>query len=119
MKRLRRTVRLGCGGLAGLIAAAAIISALINVGLPAHSAIVDRLSAAEKVRLAEATHLRSTLGDAVWPGWSRRDAVLLQRVRTGGAVGSTYARLEDARVRGRHDTGRSAARGHGTPCFRR
>lgn len=53
--------------IAGLIA----LTALRNHNLPTHSAIVERLSDAEKARLAELFHLRETLGDAVWPGWGQ------------------------------------------------
>lgn len=40
-----------------------------NQNLPTESTIVDLLSEAEKARLAEAIHLHSSLGEAVWPGW--------------------------------------------------
>jgi hypothetical protein len=49
------------------------LSALSNIGLPTHSQPLDRLSAAEKARLAEMFHLRWTLGERVWPGWSQTD----------------------------------------------
>lgn len=39
--------------------------------------MVDRLSEAEQIRLAEATHLRQTLGEKVWPGWQTADIPLL------------------------------------------
>jgi hypothetical protein len=58
------------GGLLGLCALVASVSALSNVGLPAQSSVVDRLVPADKALLAEATNLRASLGDAVWPGWS-------------------------------------------------
>jgi hypothetical protein len=47
--------------------------ALSNWNLPTHSQVVDRLSDLEKARLAEAIHLRQTLGDQVWPGWGDAD----------------------------------------------
>jgi hypothetical protein len=43
--------------------------ALSNRSLPTASASPDRLSEADKARLAETLHLRQTVGDAVWPGW--------------------------------------------------
>ncbi|HEU5098687.1 MAG TPA: hypothetical protein VFU22_06700 [Roseiflexaceae bacterium] len=52
---------------------AVTISALSNLGLPARSQVVDRLSDVEKARLAEMFHLRQTLGDTVWPGWSQAE----------------------------------------------
>jgi hypothetical protein len=48
-------------------------AALSNIGLPTHSRVVERLSDAEKARLAEMFHLRGALGDAVWPGWGEAD----------------------------------------------
>jgi hypothetical protein len=56
---------------------AAAISALSNLGLPQHSTIVDRLSALEKARLSEVQHLRSSLGDAIWPGWAQANIPLI------------------------------------------
>ncbi len=55
-----------CVGLAAL-------SALSNLLAPKHSQVVDRLGALEKARLAEAIHLRHTLGDKFWPGWGQSD----------------------------------------------
>ncbi len=52
-------------------------SALSNLGLPQHSTTVDRLSELEKARLSEVLHLRSNLGDAIWPGWSLADIPLI------------------------------------------
>ena len=48
-----------------------VASALSNIGLPTQSQPLERLSRAEKARLAEVFHLRQTLGDEVWPGWGR------------------------------------------------
>lgn len=47
--------------------------ALSNLRLPKHSFPVETLSDADKARLAEFQHLRTTLGDAVWPGWGHTD----------------------------------------------
>ena len=49
------------------------VSALSNLGLSTRSRMVDRLSDVEKARLTEMVHLRQSLGDAVWPGWSQAD----------------------------------------------
>lgn len=56
-------------GLILLCIAALGISAFINLNLPTHSQTTERLSDVEKARLAEAAHLRHSLGEAVWPGW--------------------------------------------------
>jgi hypothetical protein len=52
-------------------------SALSNIGLPQHSTTLDHLSEMEKARLSEALHLRTALGDTVWPGWSQADIPLI------------------------------------------
>jgi hypothetical protein len=44
-------------------------SALSNLFLPGRSQLLDRLPALEKARVAEAIHLRQTLGSSIWPGW--------------------------------------------------
>ncbi len=49
------------------------ISALSNLGLPQHSAVIESLSEPDKIRLAEMFHLRQALGDQVWPGWGQAD----------------------------------------------
>lgn len=59
-------------GILGLLAVCLVlvgISALLNRNRPTHSEIVDRLSEAEKARLAEFFQVRQQLGDKVWPGW--------------------------------------------------
>lgn len=76
-KRLSRTVRLGVLALALLVIALVGISALSNLGLPTHSHVTERLSALEKARLAEAIHLRRSLGDTVWPGWGLSDIPII------------------------------------------
>jgi hypothetical protein len=45
------------------------ISALSNIGLPAASTAPERLSDADKARIAEMFHLKAELGNSVWPGW--------------------------------------------------
>lgn len=67
MKHTRRWILGGVILLPVLIVAGAALS---NIGLPDHSQVVERLSDAEKARLAEMFHLRGALGDAVWPGWA-------------------------------------------------
>jgi hypothetical protein len=47
--------------------------AISNLGLPAGSKVIEKLSDLDKARLAEALHLRNTLGDSVWPGWGHAD----------------------------------------------
>jgi NHLM bacteriocin system secretion protein len=61
----------------GLILLLAGISALSNIGLPQHSTTLDHLSTVEKAQLAEVLHLRTSLGDSVWPGWSQADIPLM------------------------------------------
>ncbi|MAU01969.1 MAG: hypothetical protein CL608_32945 [Anaerolineaceae bacterium] len=59
-------------GFLGLLAVCLVlvgVSALVNRNRPTQSAVVDRLSEAEKARLAEFFQVRQQLGDAVWPGW--------------------------------------------------
>ena len=41
--------------------------------MPEASSVVNLLSEQEKARIQEITHLRNTLGDKVWPGWSAMD----------------------------------------------
>ncbi len=59
--------------LTGLCLLLAALSAVINSSQPTRSAVTDRLSEVEKARLAEAIHLRQTLGNAVLPGWAEAD----------------------------------------------
>ena len=79
MKKQRRNR--GC--LNTLLIAAAILLALVglswwdNHALPAASPVLERLSAADQARLAEAIHLRQSLGDTVWPGFGAADIPVL------------------------------------------
>lgn len=59
--------------LTSLCLVALLVSYLTNQTIPISSSVVDRLPELEKARLAEATHLRATLGDQVWPGWAGAD----------------------------------------------
>jgi hypothetical protein len=72
-RRWRRRIVIGVVGVIGLCLLAPIVSALSNVGLPAQSAVVERLSEADKARLAETLHLRASVGEAVWPGWAETE----------------------------------------------
>lgn len=73
MKRLPRILLSGLAALAILCLALVGILALSNRSLPVASQATNRLSAVDKARLAESTHLRRSLGDSVWPGWSGAD----------------------------------------------
>lgn len=55
--------------LIGVLVLLGFVSALTNIGLP-QPENSDRLSAADKARLAEALQLKSVLGDQIWPGWA-------------------------------------------------
>lgn len=46
-----------------------LISSLSNIGLPRASTDPYRLGPLEKAQLAEALHLKATVGDSVWPGF--------------------------------------------------
>ena len=67
----------GAIGLISLCVAVVGISYLSNLNLPTHSQVTDHLSELEKARLAEAIHLRQTLGDMVWPGWGLLDIPII------------------------------------------
>ncbi len=47
------------------------VSWLSNLAAPSEPQTADRLSDLDKARIAEAQHLRSSLGDQVWPGWGQ------------------------------------------------
>ena len=75
--KFRRACLLIPVGLVGLVILLIAVSTLSNLGLPQHSTTLEQLSELEKARLAEAVHLRKTLGDAVWPGWSLVDIPII------------------------------------------
>ena len=75
--RVRKSCLFIALGFIGLCLLAVAASALSNLGLPQHSTTVDQLSELEKARLSEVLHLRQTLGEAVWPGWSKADIPLI------------------------------------------
>lgn len=63
-------------------------SALSNQTLPTSSTSVERLPEVEKARVAEALHLKASLGDEVWPGWGAADVpVLLSNERNAFLLG--------------------------------
>jgi hypothetical protein len=64
-------------GLLAFILLIALVSFLSNLNLPQHSPLLDRLSELEKARLSEVLHLRTTLGEATWPGFSQADIPLI------------------------------------------
>ncbi len=53
------------------------ISAWSNRSLPTASPVIERLSEAEKARLAELFHLKGELGQEVWPGWGQMDIPII------------------------------------------
>jgi hypothetical protein len=73
MKKVRKFLFITALSLTSLCLLLVAISALSNLGLPQGSAVVETLSEADKIHLAETTHLRQTVGDAVWPGWGQAD----------------------------------------------
>jgi hypothetical protein len=60
-------------GLSLACLAAVALSAISNVGLAQEAPAATTLSEDEKAYLAEAEHLRRTLGHAVWSGWDQVD----------------------------------------------
>ena len=72
-RKIRKVVLIITLSLIGLCLLLIAVSALSNLGLPQSSAVIETLSEADKIRLAETTHLRQAVGDAVWPGWGQAD----------------------------------------------
>lgn len=73
MRQILRVLRVVAVGLVALAILAVVASAISNLGLPARSPVVERLSDLQKARIAETFRLRQTLGDTVWPGWGQAD----------------------------------------------
>src|SRR5690349_29793 len=69
--RIRHIVLRVLTGLGLLLVLLAALSALSNLLLPSRSPMLDHLSDMDKARLSEAVHLRQTVGDQVWSGWSQ------------------------------------------------
>jgi hypothetical protein len=53
-----------------LIGILSSLIAALNMRIPTQSAVPNQLSANEQHRITEAIHLRRTIGNQVWPGWS-------------------------------------------------
>jgi hypothetical protein len=64
-----KTILKLAGVILGLILVLLVVSALSNIGLPTESSSIETLSQLDKARAAEAVHLRSELGDRIWPEW--------------------------------------------------
>jgi hypothetical protein len=75
----RHRLAVGCvGGLFLVCLLAGFVSYITNRSLPSKSAEAGRLSQMEKTRLAEAQQVRSTFGEAVWPGFGAADIPVLE-----------------------------------------
>lgn len=80
IKRKASIGRVVVFGVLGVVAACLLAAGALwvsNRNLPTESSMVDRLSGADKARLAETTHLRQALGEHVWPGWGEMDIPLI------------------------------------------
>jgi hypothetical protein len=64
------------GGLLSL-SLLAVASYISNKNLPTGPEISDRLSELDKMRLEEALHLKTSLGESIWPGWGEMDIPVL------------------------------------------
>lgn len=64
------------GGLLSLVVLA-LASYLSNQNLPTAPLVTDRLVDLDKTRLAEALHLKDTLGSRVWPAWAEMEIPIL------------------------------------------
>lgn len=84
LRRLLRWIRSGALVVAAGAGLLVLLSAASNLGLSRSSAVVERLSQVQKARVAEAYHLRQSLGDTIWPGWG--SAALAQIVYNEGYV---------------------------------
>ena len=70
---IKKVILIGLAGLLGLCLLAVGWSYVVNLNLPTHPVTEDRLSSLDKMRLAEAVHLRQMLGDQIWMGWGSQD----------------------------------------------
>ena len=73
MSQVLRSLGITVFSVAGIAFTLAAVSAVSNLGFPKQSSSIETLSQADKVRLAETTHLRQAVGNAVWPGWADAD----------------------------------------------
>jgi hypothetical protein len=76
-KKFARRILLSLLGLLVLCIFLVGAFALSNRGLPTRSQVLDHLSDVEKARLAEAIHLRETIGGAAWPGWEQAEIPII------------------------------------------
>jgi hypothetical protein len=70
---MRKWLLIGILGLFSLCVVAVAGLFLTNLSLPDQSSVVERLTDLDKARLEEATHLRESLGNEIWPGWGEMD----------------------------------------------
>jgi hypothetical protein len=56
-----------------LFVLATSVIAIFNLNLPTQSPNPDKLSDIEQIRMNEINHLRTTLGDTIWPGWGNQE----------------------------------------------
>lgn len=77
MIRIRKFILLTLLSILGLCVVLLAVSALGNLALPSHSAVVEVLSASDKARLAETRHLLQELGENVWAGWGQADLPII------------------------------------------
>ena len=73
MKKTLKLLLISVGSLFGMCLLLTIGFFIINLGLPDHSPSIEKLSEADKIRLAEYIHLREGLGNSVFPGWGEAD----------------------------------------------
>lgn len=64
-------------GLSIICVGGGLLSAVVNALRPQQTPAPEQLSVVEQAHVAEVLHLRATLGDAVWPGWSSADTPLI------------------------------------------
>lgn len=77
MKRVRRWIVIVLALVFGLGFVLVAAASLSDAGIPPGSQSMGTLSEADKIRLAEARHLRAMVGDAIWPGWGQMDIPVL------------------------------------------
>jgi hypothetical protein len=77
MKRFRSCLTIGIAGSVLFCLLAAGISALSNATLPKGPQDTSRLDELDKARLAEALHLKSSLGETIWLGWGKTDIPII------------------------------------------
>lgn len=73
MKKARKIVLVTILSVLGLCLLLVVASTLSNLGMPQRSAVVETLSEHDKIRMAETSHLRQTIGNEIWQGWGDAD----------------------------------------------